>query len=193
MRWNKISIEKARKFLSLLCFSLCITWSKQVSSVVTKTRARTLLLDWEQSLHFLFESQKIESRGERRSREERGRKPVPRGKRTLSAQALPQFLLLFNMICIIHFFARRACLWGKKYDRSGSSFCLNYFIVLKRNWVTPLYFLLINHTIVKETPLASLSKGMRSSFAFLNKKNPQKIIYMTFMFIFLNNLYNGRF
>ena len=104
MRWNKSSMEKARKFLSLLCFGLCITWSKQVSSLVTKTRARTFLLDWEQSLHFLFESQKIESRGERRSREERGRKPVPRGKRTLSAQALPQFLLLFNMICVISLF-----------------------------------------------------------------------------------------
>ena len=42
--------------------------------------------------------------GERRSREERGPNPVPRGKRTLSAQALPQFLLLFNMICVISLF-----------------------------------------------------------------------------------------
>ena len=74
-----------------------------------ETRSRTFLWDWEQSLIFFLlfflESQKIERRRKRPKSEERGRKPVPRGKMTLSAsQALPQFLIHFNMICIMSLF-----------------------------------------------------------------------------------------
>ena len=49
----KSCIEKARKCLSLICFSLfslCITLSKQASSQVRKTCLHKFLLDWEQSL-----------------------------------------------------------------------------------------------------------------------------------------------
>ena len=55
-------------------------------------------------------------------------------------------------------------------------FLFELFRCCKRNWATSLYlFLLITYTIVKETPLASLSSGMTNTFALLNKIYPQKI------------------
>ena len=170
--------------------------SKQVSSRLTKTRVRTFFLAWELCLiiviyyyYFLSHSRSREGVSGEVARKEDG-SPCQEEKGLSRPKLCSNFFSFFkNMICIMSLFRSTRVDLGKEGRPLRVYFLLNYFIVLKRNWVTSLYlFLLINYTIVKETPLASQSSGIPSSFRLFNKIYPQKIVCMTFMFVFLNNL-----
>ena len=114
-------MKRPKSFLFLICFSLCITLSKQVSSRLTKTRVRTFFLAWELCLiiviyyyYFLSHSRSRAGVSGEVARNEDG-SPCQEEKGLSRPKLCSNFFSFFkSMICIMSLFRSTRVDLGKE-------------------------------------------------------------------------------